>query len=194
MRLLPLLLITACSASALPWSNAKETTAETFFKPSPISKLAVLLDSTTQVDANIRFLYGKTSCTSGPNPVWFGTTSLPREGLWFRFPWRIEAVDVPPPARHSVAMLASFRPLSADVDLTSNGFPSCMLLVQPDYILRASQNENDIFTYNPATGKGVVQFIPVVGMRGLKVYMQLIVADARGVTRFSAGVELTIGT
>lgn len=190
-----LLFLVACTP-AMPWSNAKPLPVSRLTNPDVIQKAsAFMLPESTSTPPAVRMLYGKTSCLSGPNPVWIPVTSpLPREGVWFRMGWAIEAVATPPPPRHSVALLAAFRSRSGQADLTPHGLPGCMLLVEPDYILRPTQNPDDVFYYNPATGLGYIQFLPSFGMRGTKIYMQLLVSDANGVHRLSAGVELTIGS
>lgn len=192
MKYLLLLFLVSCTTQ-LPWHDAKELNPTLLYEPGIVKKLNALVLPNDTVPG-IRMIYGKTSCLSGPNPVWFGATSLPREGVWFALGWAIEAVATPPPPRHSVALLVSFRSRRDHADLTPHGLPGCMLLVEPDYILRPTQNPDDVFYYNPATGKGHVRFLPVAGMQGTQINMQLLVSNAQDIYRLSAGVELTIGS
>lgn len=192
MKYLLFLCLASCTTQ-LPWHEAKEMNAERLANPGVVKKINALM-LPDDIAPGVRMIYGKTSCLSGPNPVWFGTSALPREGRWFALGWAIEAVATPPPPRHSVAMLVAFRSRSGQADLTPHGLPGCMLLVEPDYVLRPTQNPDDIFYYNPETGLGHVRFIPQAGMRGTKINMQLLVSDVNGVYRLSAGVEVTIGS
>lgn len=192
-----LFFLAACSPQ-LPWSNAKPLEPSKLNKPDLVRATAnAMLDTLVtvpQVAGTVRPIYGKTSCLSGPNPVWlFGTSTLPREGHWFRLGWAIEAVATPPPPTHKVAALVSFRPLNEGLLLTSHGLPGCMMLVHPDYILNASQNPNDIFYYNTVSGVGHIQLNPEVGMRGTRIYCQLVVEDPNGIVRLSSALELCIG-
>ena len=195
MRYLPFLFLVACTTPR-PWDNAKPFDPELVTTNDVVKQTMTALVTTREAfPASVRMIYGKTSCLSGPNPLWISAPyAKPREGLPFALSWAIEAVATPPPPPADVSLLASFRPRSEALDLTGNGLPGCMLLVEPDHILQPTQKASDIFYYNSSKGLGLVQFVPANGLRGTKLYLQLVVKYADGTTRLSAAAELTIGT
>lgn len=145
----------------------------------------------------VRRIYGKTSCTSGPNPIFWLHSGEPLAGKYFKIPWSIEGYPSIPIARHKVVLLVGNRLMENPLDMSMFGMDKCLLHINPfeqgSFTLAPSDDATSLFYYDVNNGSGHIHLVPDPASIGNSVFIQLVVSDWRGVSRTSFALEIAIG-